>query len=657
MPKLIEYSVLLLILLLAAVLRWTGLDWDAYHHYHPDERYITWVATSIEWPTTWETAFSPTQSSLNPYYWPPHAESKGIVVPQDEPRKFAYGHFPLYLGVAVTRLMETIGSTLAPRLPTSWVLTGQILNADERVEFIHLTAVTRALTGFIDLLTVWVVYLIGKQLYDARVGLLAAAFLALNVMHIQLAHFFAFDPYMTLFVVTAIYCMVLSVNQTQSKRKQITYLLLGSVLTGLAIGSKFAAILLLLPLGLTAYLGLVKWRLWWLTAVIITFFSFALTNPFALIDYHCDTITPSVTVGPLTIPALNWKSCYLDNITTQSAMVQGRGDIPFTRQYDGTWPYLYYIEMQLKWGMGPLLGLASIIGFGWVTYQIAHRLRHRRHTPLTLTDSQLLILLAWCLPFFLTTGNFHVKFMRYLQPLVPFLMIFAAAILWHWPKIKWQRLTISLTIITTGLYAWSFVNLYQQPHPWVTASQWIFTHIEPETTILSELWDDALPSSMSVNGRMRRRNEYQSDELTWHQGSNEKDNIAKLTANLERLANADYLTLASNRIYGVDPRIPQRLPISSQYHQLLFNGQLGYEPVFVIDRNPTLFGLTLRADTFTWPGLQPPPLVESYLTAQTNFSWGRADESFLVYDQPLTIIFQKTEQLSVEEMITLFELE
>ena len=34
--------------------------------------------------------------------------------------------------------------------------------------------------------------------------------MAVNVMHIQLSHFFTFDPYMTFFVVTAVYFMVLA---------------------------------------------------------------------------------------------------------------------------------------------------------------------------------------------------------------------------------------------------------------------------------------------------------------------------------------------------------------------------------------------------------------------------------------------------------------
>ena len=142
MNRWIERGLVAAILLAAAVFRLTGIDWDGYHHYHPDERYISWVATTVEWPDSLNTALSPSQSSFNPYYWPPNAASKGIEVEQDQPRDFAYGHLPLYLGVAATRLMEWMGGLKAV-LPSGWLLTRDVLNGAGRVEFGHLTAVSR----------------------------------------------------------------------------------------------------------------------------------------------------------------------------------------------------------------------------------------------------------------------------------------------------------------------------------------------------------------------------------------------------------------------------------------------------------------------------------------------------------------------------------
>jgi hypothetical protein len=110
------------------------------------------------------------------------------------------------------------------------------------------------------------------------------------------------------------------------------------------------------------------------------------------------------------------------------------------------------------------------------------------------------------------------------------------------------------------------------------------------------------------------------------------------------------VTIVTNRIYGVVPRQPERFPLSSQFHQLLFDGALGYEPVFVNTRTPRLFGLHLKPDSFAWPGLRPPPAVEEYLSRLPGISGGRFDESFTVYDQPLVMIFENVEGKTAEEM-------
>ncbi len=694
MRKWMVWGLLALILLAAAGLRWTGLDWDGYTHFHPDERYIHWVATTIEWPADWTTAFSPAESTINPYYWPPEAESAGIVVERNQPRKFAYGHLPLYVGVAATKLAGWVGETaVTERLPDDWLLKTDILNTAAMVEFRHLAAVTRALTGLVDLGTVLLIFWLGRQIFSAEVGLLAAAFLALNVMHIQLSHFFIVDPYLTFFTVAALCFMVAgqggSVAGWQSGKvasypatppPATLYFMLAALFVGLAVGAKFSAVLLFLPLALTAWLGFrERWLRWWGTAVIIAFLAFFITNPFAVLDWTCEVITPATAVGPVAIPRLNWGSCYLDNISRQSVMINGGGDIPFTRQYEGTIPYLYYIEMQLKWGMGPLLALVGFAGFGWGIWQVVKRLQIRgwrfwqwlkpqsldrlrtSSSIFNLSTSsgqvlQSLILLSWMIPFFLVTGNFYVKFMRYLQPLTPFLMLYGAAMVWSWQRVWLRRMVWGGVLVGTAVYALAFVNIYQTDHPWITASRWLYDNVPAGSLILSEQWDDALPISMAYAGEARLREEYANQELTWLTGAGERDSEEKLAANLALLAEADYLTLVTNRVYGVAPRLPETYPLSGQYHQLLFDGALGYELVWVNGRYPHLDSFFYRPDTFGWPGLTPPEGVSGYLAeAMPGLSGGRVDESFVVYDQPLTLIFRNVEGLTVEDMEILFE--
>jgi 4-amino-4-deoxy-L-arabinose transferase-like glycosyltransferase len=660
------------ILVVAAVLRWSGLDWDDYQHFHPDERYIHWVATTIERPLSWRSAFIPLESTLNPYYWPPDAASPGIEVRQDTPRRFAYGHLPLYLGVAATRLAEWVGARWAGWLPPDWLLTRDILNGAGLVEYRHLAAVTRALTGLVDLGTIVFVYLLGRRVWGTAVGLLAAAFLALNVMHIQLAHFFTVDPYLTFFVVGTMWFIAdygLRIADFGARNSSVTpsplRFFLAAVFAGLAVGAKFSAVLLFLPLAVAAWVGFgERWGRWLLGGVLVAFIAFFITNPFAVLDWSCEVMTPATAVGPLTIPEINWRSCYLDNISAQSVMVGGGGDVPFTRQYEGTLPYLYPIEMQLKWGMGWPLGLAAFAGFGWAVWEFVRRLkiqdwRFWRWFDLHSSrfNLQSLLLLTWAVPFFLVTGGFYVKFMRYMQPLTPFLMLFAAALVWQLGK-RWRGWVAGGVLAGTAVYALAFIGIYNVPHPWLTASAWVYANVEPGALILSEQWDDALPISLVLDGEPRLRETYAAAELTWLTGVDEHDDAAKLAANLELLAAADYVTLVSNRVYGVVPRLPGRYPLSSQYHQMLLDGRLGYELVWVNGRYPHIGPVFYRPDTFGWPGLTSPEGVSRYLAeVMPGLNGGRVDESFVVYDQPLTMIFRNNGRLSAAEMGLLFAAE
>ncbi|MBK9613712.1 phospholipid carrier-dependent glycosyltransferase [Candidatus Amarobacter glycogenicus] len=352
--------------------------------FSPDERYIHWVAT-IERPSSLRAAFDPQQSTLNPYYWPPEAASAGIEVLQDTPRRFAYGHLPMYLGVAATRLAEWAGARWANALPPDWLLTRDILNASGMVEYRHLAAVTRALTGLVDLGTIVFVFLLGRRVYGTAVGLLAAAFLALNVMHIQLAHFFTVDPYLTFFTVGTIYFISDFGFRISDSGADLSFprpiprarlsFLLAAVFAGLAVGTKFSAVLLFVPLGVGSC------RCWRTVVALVGngragSLSRLLSHQSpAVLDWSCEVVTPAMSVGPLTIPEINWASCYLDNITAQSVMVGGGGDIPFTRQYEGTLPLPH--RNAAKMGHGRAAGSRSVCGFGWAVWELIRRLKIR----------------------------------------------------------------------------------------------------------------------------------------------------------------------------------------------------------------------------------------------------------------------------------------
>lgn len=654
---------LLLILALAAFLRLTGLDWDGFQHHHPDERYLTWVATTIEAPPDLVSAFSPRDSTFNPFYWPADVASEGIVVLQDEPRSFAYGHLPLYLGVLATRVVERVSPTLRTLLPKDWFLTRDLLNGGGYNEFHHLTAVVRTLTALVDVASVWLVYLLGKQLFGRAVGLLAACFLAINVMHVQLAHFFAVDPYLTFFTVAAVYSSVRLLD-SGSERRYLASLILAAIAIGLAVGSKFSAILLVLPLLAAISLhndqAAPSRRSAFAVSLIVIAITFAVSNPFAILDWTCEVITPRIAIGPLTVPALNWGSCYLDNVTRQSAMVSGDTSFDFTRQYVGTWRYVYPVLMQLRWGMGYFLGVPAFMGFAWAVARGLRGLREKangRQADVTRNINHgELVALAWTIPYFLVTGGFFAKFMRYMQPLAPFLMIYAAAILLNITRRSRRRVAVAVALLGTALYAFAFVSMYAEEHPWNAASRWMYENVSPGALIAGEMWDDPLPSSMDIDGEFHNRHIYQYTELTWLSGTYEADDEEKLRRNLNRLAQAEYVTLSSNRGYGVVARLTDYYPLSHTYYQRLFNGDLGFEVVYVTGRSPQLANVAIWPDRFGDTSLEIPGPVRRFLNSYADLKLGKADESFTVYDQPMPIILRNRQHLTADEMLQRFGL-
>src|SRR5213593_308472 len=81
------------IMLLGGILRFSGRNWDDGLHLHPDERFITMVATDIRWPASVREYFDSEHSPLNPY---------NVKNDDDTNRynSFIYGTFPLFLSKA-----------------------------------------------------------------------------------------------------------------------------------------------------------------------------------------------------------------------------------------------------------------------------------------------------------------------------------------------------------------------------------------------------------------------------------------------------------------------------------------------------------------------------------------------------------------------------
>jgi hypothetical protein len=632
-----SYLLLFIILLVAAVFRFYGLGWDSGYLLHPDERQIVLVATRLQWPSSLAEFFS-ADSPLNPKF-------------------FAYGSFPIYL-------LRALGA-FAPASSLHVPLREDI--------FVSLGLLGRALSALFDLGTIVLIFLLGRRLYNNAVGLIAAAAVAVTVLHIQLSHFYAVDTVLT-FLVVATMLFAARFAASGARRDAVAM----GALFGLAVATKITAAPLVIPIvvavfkakglewrvkipsellsasrtlladggGVPASRGfwgeirrpqpgrwvrlaryvLREWisRIWSERRVLAGIFGvsilvFVITQPYALLD-------------PIR---------YFGQVGTEALLARGWLDFPYTRQYANTTPIVYPIVQSSVWGMGLVLGIAAWGGsllFAWQWW----RTRAWRDG----------FLLSWAFFYFLTGGAQYTKYLRYLLPLLPFLFLMMA--------VAFQRLfagksramrslgyiAAAIVGVSALIYSATFSSIYANEHPWLQISNWIYQNIPGHTAIAEEHWDDTLPEPMQIGEQVHQSGDYSIKVLPMY----DPDDPAKLQTVVDTLASSDYIVLASQRLYASIPRLPARYPMSSRYYQLLFSGQLGFDLVAFARNDPSFGSVILQNDTIGYAGLPVPRVLSAAPPGKFFWNWGHADESFVVYDHPMPLVFIKTRALSPAEL-------
>jgi YYY domain-containing protein len=484
---------------------------------------------------------------------------------QLNPHFFAYGSFPLYVTRAVTGLLGVV---------------------DQRMgHYDNVILIGRAVSAVVGVLTVILLVFLGMRLYNPAVGLLAGFLLAAAPLHVQNSHYMTTDVFLTFLVTLALYGLVGIVQRGRTR----DYVFSGIVI-GLATATKFSALPLLAPLAVACLLRVahgdpfIAVFLRGLLAVLWIGLAFAAGQPYAFLDF----------------------ANYYRDIDEQSHMVREAGRLPYTNQYIGVSKYGYDLEQLVLWGMTPPLGLVAI----WATAsRVVATVRERWAADL--------VLLAWVVPFFLITGWFDVKFVRYLLPIYPVMILWAAAFLWRIAqRSRLGRIALWTVVGATGLSALALVSVYTRPHTVVTASEWTYRHIPAGKTILTQHWDEGFPLPLPGGSPGK----YKVIDLPYY----EPDTPGKWRQISQQVAGADYIAFQTKRLYGALTMAPEKYPISNKYFYLLFAGDLGYTPIYEHASRPGLFGL--------------------------EFPDELADESITVYDHPKVLIFENTGHLPADEI-------
>ncbi len=578
------------ILTLAALFRFTGIQWDDNTHLHPDERFLTMVATNISWPTDIREYFDTGTSPLNPH-------NKDFTF-------YVYGTYPIYL----TKLVA------------------QLIRQDT---YDGLTLVGRVLSGIADLFTLLFVFLITKHLIARSnevtnkqndAPYIAAFLYAAMVLPIQLSHFFTVDPYLTLFLTIALYRLV--------KGRIDTGL---GISLGLAAAAKISGILLL-PLVGVVFLVTWPWKrtpgVWkkrwnFLLHGILCFIAFAVT-----LRIFYPYLFDGLTLNHLVLE--NWKQ--LKSFDSPTAMFPPSLqwiDVPFRQ------PFLDMIV----WGLGIPLGILSVISLIYFGCMVVQRMITRPQKP-SFSTFGILIILFWTLFVYFYQSLQFAKAMRYLWPMYPSMAILSGLFLSHiWnallKRFRFGQWINTLFCLLVLLWPLSFISIYQTPHTRILATQWIYAHIPHGSTIAWEHWDDPLPFALGGNSPQS----YTQIELP----SFDPDDLNKPQKISNALSKADYLILSSNRGYGALTRNPLRHPHMNAFYRQLFSGEQNFRLVAGFTSRPTL-ALLMLPICIHIPGFSYGEIsrsLEECMSPGITFVDDYVDETFTVYDHPKVLIFQK----------------
>jgi len=592
--KHIHGIIIALLLVLAAIFRFTGINWDDNAHLHPDERFLTMVATNISWPTSIGQYFDTQSSPLNPH-------NNGFSF-------YVYGTYPLHLAKAAAQLVH-------------------------KDTYDGITLTGRVLSGIVDLITLIVVYLLARALTknnrrkesaDAA-GFVAAFAYAIAVLPIQLSHFFTADPYVTLFSAIVLLRMI------RGKPGFIT-----GMVAACAAGAKISGALILIPFVLwyiTAWIGgNKKTRPYLIRSVLLFAAGFLIT---------LRVVYPYLFDGFRLNPAVlgNWRQLKSFDSPTTS--------FPPGIQWTGVSGWQPASDA-IVWGLGLPLGLIAAGSMIYILFRIFSAARNQKLSWFS-QNAGLLAVVGWIILLFVFEGFQFPKPMRYLWPAYPALAV-TVGVVWHTlfagrrtpgKGVIWY-VALSLILI---LWPLAYIPVYTTPNTRVRATDWIYARIPEQSVIAWESWDDPLPFSRGTNTPGR----YETPALPVF----DPDSPAKWQKIADILTRADYLILSSNRGYGAMGRARARFPETYRYYQLLADGSLGFTPVAVFTSRPVLPvpGISVCISV---PGFSYGSLAGSLLPCSGDglmIMYDSADETFTVYDHPSVIIFRKTADIPYGELL------
>ncbi len=556
---------LLVITLVAAGFRFYGFWWGYPYSFHGDESFVFTMTLRLD------RHFRETGS------WNPQVST--------------YGSLPFYILWLTWRAANALIAALGHPFG---------------IDTVPIMIVGRLISATLGTLTVPALYLLGRRLWSSGVGLLAAAFLAVAVSPLRESHFYAVD---TMMVFWAVLAMAFAAG-VLTRGRRLDYILTGT-LSGLSLSTKAAGLPLLVPL---------------VTSHLLRVGAFSL-RPFCIrvrqaFDRHI-ALMLGLALGLFLLinpwPIVDARNYWARNanyaLATQFDVVRGAYRPFYTMHVEHTLPYIYLVTNTIFWGLGPVLEGVALLG---LLYSMRQAWRGNKRD---------LLVLAWVIPYGLIVGSWYAKFVRYVLPLLPFLVLLAARWLVPWarhPQVGKRHLArglIVLTLVTTTFYALAYMNIYRQPDTRLQALQWIEENIPPGSTILVErdstLKFNQLDTRYGLTQyRLKVLDHYGQVEQTDPQFFNptppDPETVRQeLYSSLEGV---DYIIL-SDTWMGRYLELPDFFPVEYEFYTKLRNGELGFRLIKTFKVYPEFMGVRIVDD--------------------------RAELTFRLFDHPWIYVFER----------------
>jgi len=499
-------AVLIALIAVGVVFRLSWVNWSQGANLHPDEYGLTNTLTQLSLPESLGDYFNTRISPLSPYQ---KYDINGQKSKDGPDNRMRWGQWPI-------TILRAAG------------------DATGNTGYNEIRLMGRSLSALADILSLLLIFLIGRRLYSYRVGLLAAALSSLAVMQIQQSHFMTVDNFGVFFTCSALYCAVRAAQTLPLSRPTVTEAKTSPDYRptrwawawyagfGIAFGMALASKVNLAPLGglilIAAFISAADLRLrsqrdlqrivagmaaYLLLAVVVTLVTFRVTQPMSF----------RAATGDTTIFTLHLNQDWVDSMKVAQDESNGIGGGPPSEQWAHRLAIIFPLENMVIWGMGLPLGIAVWAGFLWAAWRsFRYGSGWRAH----------LIPLVWTGGYFLFMGTRWVKSVRYFLPIYPFLCLLAA-----WALIElWQRATrapesgarhrasairryfvpvLSMAVVLLGTLAWAygFVHaIYLTDNTRVQATLWIMQNIPAAFQVTIDTPQGPVNAQVGAPGQM-----------------------------------------------------------------------------------------------------------------------------------------------------------